>query len=61
MLPKGGMSIALAIIAGIYLIGFVTMFVTIRNAPEGFQDDKGLNIVWQNHSPGLKNTTEIWS
>ena len=55
------MSIALAIIAGIYLIGFVTMFVTIRNAPEGFQDDTGLNIVWQNHSPGLKNTTEIWS
>ena len=55
------MSIALAIVAGIYLIGFVTMFVTIRNAPEGFQDDKRLNIVWQNHSPGLKNTTQIWS
>ena len=55
------MTIALGIIAGIYLVGFITMFVKIRNAPEGYQDENGLNIVWKNHSPGLKDIARIWS
>ena len=54
------MSIALGIIAGVYLLGFITMVVTIRNAPEGYQDETGLNIVWKNHSPGLKDITRVW-
>jgi len=55
------MTIALGIIAGIYLTGFITMFVKIRNAPEGFQDETGLNIVWKNHGPGIKDVARIWN
>ena len=56
-----GMTIALGIIGGIYLVGFITMFVKIRNAPQGYQDETGLNIIWKNHSPGLKDIARIWS
>ena len=55
------MSIALGIIAGIYLLGFITMIVSIICAPEGREDETGFHAVWVNRSSGLRDIRRLWS
>ena len=52
--------IALAILAA-YFVGMnVFMLIELRNAPEGYQDETGFHIAWQNNSEHAQDVSCVW-
>jgi len=54
------MIIMLAILAALYLTGAVVIAIGVFTAPEGYQDESGFHIVWQNNSPEVADVACIW-
>ncbi len=36
------------------------MLFEIGNAPEGYQDTSGFNVVWRNNSPKIRDVSAVW-
>ena len=53
--------ITLSFLLGLGLCGILFMLVELRDAPEGFQDDRGFHFVWQNNRPEAANISCIWA
>jgi hypothetical protein len=52
-------SILLCFSAGLVL-SFWTILTLLHNAPEGFEDENGFNVVWRNNTDDAKNVMCIW-
>jgi hypothetical protein len=50
-----------AVLAGLYLVGALIMITGMKNAPEGFEDEVGFQLVWQNDNPESENVACIWA
>jgi hypothetical protein len=51
----------LALLAGLYSVGAVILFVGMYFAPESYEDETGFNIVWSNDRPEAANIACVWS
>lgn len=51
----------LALLGGLYAVGTVVFFVGMRNAPEGFEDENGFQVIWCNNAPEVKDVACVWS
>ena len=45
----------------VLLSGSAVMFVELRDAPEGYQEDGAFHYVWRNDRPDVSNIVCIWS
>jgi hypothetical protein len=54
------MMIALALVAVVFLAGFIVMAIGMKNAPEGFQTEHGFQIAWCNNDPEQRDVVCIW-
>jgi hypothetical protein len=50
----------LALIAGVYAAGSLALFIGMRAAPEGYEDESGFNIVWCNNTPDVADVACVW-
>lgn len=56
-----GMMTILALVGGLYSVGAIILFFGVRNAPEGFEDENGFNIVWRNNDPDRADVACVWT
>ena len=50
----------LLITAAFFLLGLIPVVNGIRQAPEGFEDSSGFNVVWRNNSPEIRDVSCVW-
>ena len=55
-----GMMLILEAIIGAYAVGFTAMFVMMRQAPEGYEDQEGFHIHWKNNDPEVRDVACVW-
>ena len=55
MLPFFGL------LGSLYLLGALAMFLGMRFAPEGYEDEAGFQVVWQNNGPEIGNVACVWA
>jgi len=54
------MMILLSILAGLYAMGALVVFHGAQTAPEGYEDETGFNVVWQNNRPDVADVACVW-
>ena len=50
----------LALLGGFYSLGAIIVFFELRNAPEGYEDETGFNVMWQNNNPDATDVACVW-
>jgi hypothetical protein len=52
--------IILSSIAFLYAAGALILANGIRHAPEGYENESGFNLVWQNNDPNVPDVACVW-
>src|ERR1700722_11172265 len=55
------MTLALALLALLLVAGYVLLFVSLRDAPEGYEDADGFHSLWCNKRAELQDVSCIWT
>jgi hypothetical protein len=54
------MMILLASLGALYFVGGIVLTFGMLNAPEGYEDEGGFQIVWRNNDPEAADVACVW-
>ena len=57
---SGAIMLILEAIICAYVFGISAMLAGFRYAPEGYEDEEGFHIHWQNNTPEIRDIACVW-